>query len=82
MDKQDEFLKQFVGLNDIKFSKYFNLFRAKIKERGNDEIDYWKREINRIQHLDRQEAIKELLRIMKLNGKIETIQKFIERIHK
>jgi hypothetical protein len=69
MDRQDEFLKRFVRLNDSRFSKYFNLFKAKIKERGSDEIYYWKEEINRIRHLDKEKAIKELLKIMKLNSK-------------
>ena len=31
MDRQDEFLKRFVGLNDSRLSKYFNLFKRKRK---------------------------------------------------
>lgn len=49
-------------------------------ERGNTEIGYYQQEIERVRCLNREEAIAELLRNMKLESKIATIRNFIDQI--
>ena len=50
-------------------------------ERGNTEIRYYEQEIERVKQLNREDAIAELLRSMKLDSKIATIRGFIEQIN-
>ena len=50
-------------------------------ERGNTEIQYYEQEIERVKQLNREEAIAELLRNLKLESKIATIRGFIDQIN-
>ena len=50
-------------------------------ERGNTEIQYYEQEIERVKQLNREEAIAELLRNLKLESKITTIRGFIDQIN-
>lgn len=49
-----------------------------IKERGRNEIAYWYSVIDDISHYSRKQAIEELIRARKINGKIEQISSFVE----
>ena len=51
-------------------------------KRGYTEINYYENEINRVKQLNREDAINELLKSMKLDSKISTIKQFIEQIKK
>ena len=51
-------------------------------KRGYTEISYYEGEINRVKQLNREDAINELLKSMKLDSKISTIKQFIEQIRK
>lgn len=50
-------------------------------ERGNTEIQYYEQEIERVKQLNREDAIAELLRNLKLESKIATIRGFIDQIN-
>ena len=50
-------------------------------DRGNTEIQYYEQEIERVKQLNREEAIAELLRNLKLESKIATIRGFIDQIN-
>ena len=50
-------------------------------ERGNTEIRYYEQEIERVKQLNREDAIAELLRNLKLESKIATIRGFIDQIN-
>ncbi|MDR3112683.1 MAG: HindIII family type II restriction endonuclease [Elusimicrobiota bacterium] len=82
LNKQNKFLKKLLSLNDKSFESYFNEFEKQLCLRGKKEISYWENEITRIKSLSKTEAIEELLKALKLNNKIKTIQKFIEQVTK
>lgn len=85
--------KCFLGQQDVNIqaltripSNKYNLLFSKIKDgiitRGNNEIQYFMDEISRIRNLDKETAIEELIRCMKLDSKIETIRNFINQIQR
>ena len=49
-------------------------------ERGEAEIDFWKRKIEEIQTYSREKAINELIVSLKLNEKIAAITKFTDSL--
>ena len=65
-----------------KFISYFDDIKNILVERGYTEISYYEGEINRVKQLNREDAIDELLKSMKLDSKISTIKQFIEQIRK
>ena len=77
---QDINIIEIIGLTKEKFVNHFNNIKKSIVHRGGEEINYYNSEIARIQNLSRENAINELLISMKLVSKIETIQKFINKI--
>ena len=79
---QDENIKNILDITDIVFNNHFDNIKKSISARGNKEINYYQSEINRVNKLNKKEAIKELLLYMKLDSKIETIRKFINQIEK
>ena len=56
----------------------FNTFKTIIINRGNNEIAFWENRITEIQGLSKDDAINQLLEALKLNEKIDSIQKFID----
>lgn len=48
-----------------------------ILNRGIEEINFWRREIETIKQYSREKAIEELIKAKKINAKIENIEKFI-----
>ena len=53
----------------------------KTKEVGQEGINYWTSKINEFKKLNREQAIKLLIRAEKIEQKIETIKKAIERVN-
>jgi type II restriction enzyme len=76
--EQDNFIRKFLNLSEVKFKKYFAKFRSTIIARGNLEIKYWEQKIIKISNYTREQAIQELLVSLKLNEKILFIRKYIE----
>ena len=58
------------------------LFKQSMIERGEAEIDFWKRKIEEIQTYSREKAINELIVSLKLNEKIAAITKFTDSLRK
>lgn len=77
---QNQNICKFLKITNNEFNSYFNTLRMVIGDRGLEEIEYYKKEIERVKQLDRDTAIKELLKSMKLESKIETIERFIDSI--
>ena len=65
-----------------KFISYFDDIKNILVKRGYTEISYYEGEKNRVKQLNREDAINELLKSMKLDSKISTIKQFIEQIRK
>lgn len=80
LSKQNSNIAAILKISNAKFYSYFNDVKEIIIERGNTEIGYYQHEIDRVRGLNREEAIAELLRSMKLDSKIATIQNFIDQI--
>ena len=69
-------------ISDEVFSRFFDLVKESIINRGNSEISFYQQEIGRIKSLSREDAIKELLVSSKIESKINTINNFIKQIAK
>lgn len=82
IQQQDTNIREIIGLTEEQFSNHFNNIKGSIVYRGNEEIRYYESEIARIQQLNREDAIKELLISMKLDSKIETIRRFINQVQR
>lgn len=78
--KQNSNIASILQISDSEFYRYFNKVKEIIVKRGNTEIEYYQQEIERVKSLNREEAIAELLKSMKLDSKIATIQNFIDQI--
>lgn len=82
IQQQDANIREIIGLTEEQFNNHFNNIKGSIVYRGNEEIRYYESEIARIQQLNREDAIRELLISMKLDSKIETIRRFINQVQR
>jgi len=82
IQRQDANIREIIGLTEEQFNNHFNNIKGSIVYRGNEEIRYYESEIARIQQLNREDAIRELLISMKLDSKIETIRRFINQVQR
>ena len=81
LNQQNQNISKILKITSEKFYEYFNSVKELIVERGNTEIQYYEQEIERVKQLNREEAIAELLRNLKLESKIATIRGFIDQIN-
>lgn len=77
---QNENIASILGISLDEFYTYFNQVKKILVKREYTEIHYYEQEIERIKLLDRDTAIAELLKSMKLDNKIATIKGFIDQI--
>lgn len=77
---QDKNIANLIHISYEDFNNYFNAIKSIIGERGLSEIEYYEREIERVRQLDREQAINELIKSMKLESKIDTIRRFLDNI--
>lgn len=82
IEKQNISFNTLLNISSDKFNNYFDVIKRLITERGEEEILFYENEIARIKMLNREEAIKELLKSMKLDSKIDTIKQFINQVNK
>lgn len=80
LNKQNELLKQYISCNDEDFEKCFNSFKNCMLARGEDEITYWENKINTIKQYSKEQAIEMLIKSLKLNEKIGSINNFINQL--
>ena len=81
LNQQNQNISKILKITPEKFYEYFKSVKELIVERGNTEIQYYEQEIERVKQLNREEAIAELLRNLKLESKIATIRGFIDQIN-
>lgn len=81
LNQQNQNIAKILKITPAKFYEYFNIVKDIIVERGYTEIQYYEQEIERVRQLNREEAIAELLKSMKLDSKIATIKGFIDQIN-
>lgn len=82
IQQQDANIREIIGLTTEQFTNHFNNIKGSIVYRGNEEIRYYESEVARIRQLNRDDAIRELLVSMKLDSKIETIRRFINKVQR
>ncbi len=80
LSKQNDFIIKMLNCEKRDFCSYFNEFKEKIIERGYKEIEYWENEKLLINNLSREEAIGLLLKSLKLNEKINSINTYIHNL--
>lgn len=69
-----------ISLPIEKFNEHLKTCKNNIQNRGKIELLYLNDEQNKVRNLTRDEAIKELLKNKKIDGKIVTIEKFINAL--
>lgn len=68
------------GLEEEALRKALATQRHAIIRRSADEIDFWEKEIVKVQSYSREQAIRELINQRKIDEKIQQINAFVERI--
>ncbi len=81
LTQQNQNIANILKISTEKFYEYFNAVKDIIVERGHSEIQFYEQEIQRVRLLNREEAIAELLKSLKLDNKIATIKDFIDQIN-
>lgn len=82
LQQQNKNIADIIKMPQSKFTSYFEDIKKMLVKRGYTEISYYENEISRVKQLNREDAINELLKSMKLDSKISTIKQFIEQIQK
>lgn len=82
LQQQNKNIADIIKMPQSKFIGYFENIKKMLVKRGYTEISYYENEISRVKQLNREDAINELLKSMKLDSKISTIKQFIEQIQK
>ena len=82
LQQQNKNIADIIKMPQSKFTSYFEDMKKMLVKRGYTEISYYENEISRVKQLNREDAINELLKSMKLDSKISTIKQFIEQIQK
>lgn len=82
LQQQNKNIADIIKMPHNKFASHFEDIKKMLVKRGYTEISYYENEISRIKQLNREDAINELLKSMKLDSKISTIKQFIEQIKK
>ena len=77
---QNKNIADFIHVCEDVFLLHLSSFKESIIERGNIEINFWKRKMEEIQTYTREKAINELLMSLKLNEKITAITKFTDSL--
>lgn len=80
LQTQNSNIAAFLKISEADFYTYFDQMKSILADRGFTEIGYYQQEIARVKGLDRDAAIAELLRSMKLDSKIATIHSFIDQL--
>ena len=70
----------YLNIQIDKEKEIFNNCKKIIISRGNKEIKYWNKEIDKIKKYTKEKAIKELLKALKIEEKIRVITKFISSL--
>lgn len=81
LGSQNSNLAEILGISTDTFYRYFSQVKDILVQRGYTEIQYYENEIGRVKKLNREEAISELLKSMKLDSKIATIKGFINQLN-
>lgn len=82
LPKMNNLIMKKSGIDNEKFKQIMFECRFDIIEQCKEVIQFWNNEIIQIKKFSREKAIDELIKAKKLNQKIETIKKYIERLEK
>ncbi len=80
LNKQNNYIKNMLNYSDAEFEKALNIFKQEIINRGEEEINYWQTKIKVIKNYSREEAIEMLIKSLKLNEKINSINSYINQL--
>lgn len=80
LEIQNSKIIQLLGISQDRFIGYCMSIKQSLIQRGQLEIAFYDQERTRIQSLNHEEAINELLQATKIDGKIRSIQTFITQL--
>lgn len=79
-DLQNDYIKSFFNLTENEFLNEFEKYKENIILRGESEIKFWQDKIEIINSYTRSQAIEELIKSLKLNQKIVSINTYINKL--
>lgn len=80
LQQQNKNIADIIKMPYREFASCFGDIKEMLIKRGYTEISYYENEINRVRQLNREDAINELIKSMKIDSKISTIKQFIEQV--
>lgn len=80
LPKMNTYVAKKIGCSTATFEKSLYGYKDLIITRGKSEINYWTDKIAEIKRYSKEQAINELIKSMKLQEKIDVINKYIERL--
>lgn len=80
ISQQNKFIESFLNIDSNYFNAEFENFKNNIINRCNTEINYWEDEILNIKNLSKDQAIDMLIKALKINEKINSINSYINNI--
>lgn len=80
LDTQNSNIVKLLGIRPGNFTRFMDETKRLVVARGNEEIAYYRGEIERVRGLDRKTAVEQLLKALKIESRIETIQKTIDSL--
>lgn len=66
--------------SSLDFTAYFNKIIEKMKQRGAEEITFYEKIIEDTKKLDREEAVAELIKALKIESKIDVISDYVNKV--
>ncbi len=78
--QQNKYLSEILNISCNDFENNLKVFKQSIVIRGEKEVEYWQNKINFIKEYSKEEAINMLIKSLKLNEKINSINNYINRL--
>lgn len=80
LKKQNNYITTFFEISEEELSLVFEKYKKNLVIRGELEVKYWENKILEIRQYTKEKAISELLKSLKLDNKIISINKFISNL--
>lgn len=77
-DKGNRLICDYLSIKYEHFNDYFNSSRSIIIRRGKNEISHWEKYLMKIDKYSKEKAVEELKKALKIEDKINSINKFID----
>ena len=77
---QNKDLMKMLNITSDEFEENVQIFKQEIISRGEKEVEYWQQKISSIKNYTKEMAIESLIKSLKLNEKISSINNYIDKL--